>query len=117
MATWCTPPGGRWTFKDHGANPAIRVPTDSRYLRAAQDALETTFGRPSVLIGSGGSIPVVGSIREILGFDSLLVGFGLDDDRIHSPNEKFEVRCFEMGVRSHVAMLDAFSRVPVGASV
>lgn len=112
-----TPPGGRWTFKDHGANPAIRVPTDSRYLGAAQDALESTFGRAPVLIGSGGSIPVVGSIREILGFDSLLVGFGLDDDRIHSPNEKFEVRCFEMGVRSHVAMLDAFSRVPVGASV
>ena len=52
---------------------------------------------------------MVGSIQRILGFDSLLVGFGLDDDRIHSPNEKFEVRCFELGVKSHVVMLAEFA--------
>jgi len=104
-----TPPDCRWEVKSHGLNPAIRVPTDSVYLKAAQKALKSVFDREAVLMGCGGSIPVVGSIQRILGFDSLLVGFGLDDDRIHSPNEKFELCCFEMGIKSHAAMLDAFA--------
>ena len=104
-----TPPDCRWEITSHGASPAVRVPTDSPYLEAALRALEATFGRKPVLIGCGGSIPVVGSIQRILGFDSLLVGFGLDDDRFHSPNEKFELRCFEMGMRSHAAMLSTFA--------
>jgi acetylornithine deacetylase/succinyl-diaminopimelate desuccinylase-like protein len=104
-----TPPDCRWEFKSHGMNPAIRVPTDSPYLKAAQAALKNTFNRDAVLGGCGGSIPVVGSIQRILGFDSLLVGFGLEDDRIHSPNEKYELRCLEMGIRSHAAMLHAFA--------
>jgi len=104
-----TPPDCRWEVKSHGLNPAIRVPTDSVYLKATQKALKNVFDREAVLMGCGGSIPVVGSIQRILGFDSLLVGFGLDDDRIHSPNEKFELRCFEMGIKSHAAMLDAFA--------
>ena len=58
--------------------------------------------REPVLIGSGGSIPVAGAVKKLLGFDCLLVGFSLDDDRMHSPNEKFELRCFEMGIRSPV---------------
>jgi acetylornithine deacetylase/succinyl-diaminopimelate desuccinylase-like protein len=104
-----TPPDCRWAIKSHGASPAVRVPTDSPHLEAALQALETTYGRPAVLMGCGGSIPVVGSIQRILGFDSLLVGFSLDDDRVHSPNEKFELRCYEMGMRSHAAMLSSFS--------
>ncbi|HAW94790.1 MAG TPA: hypothetical protein DCX60_00810, partial [Phycisphaerales bacterium] len=60
------------------------------------------------LIGTGGSIPAVGSIGEILGIDSLLVGFGLDDDNVHAPNEKFELTCLRNGIRSHAAMLEAF---------
>jgi acetylornithine deacetylase/succinyl-diaminopimelate desuccinylase-like protein len=104
-----TPPGCRWSFESHGANGAIRVPTESTHLRAALRGLARMFGRDPVLIGCGGSIPVVGSIQRILGFDSLLVGFGLDDDRVHSPNEKFEVRCFEMGVKSHAAILGEFA--------
>jgi acetylornithine deacetylase/succinyl-diaminopimelate desuccinylase-like protein len=104
-----TPPDCRWEFTCHGASPAVRVPTDSPHLEAALKALETTFGRKAVLVGCGGSIPVVGSIQRILGFDSLLVGFSLDDDRVHSPNEKFELRCFDLGMRSHAAMLSTFS--------
>ncbi|MCA9290296.1 MAG: M20/M25/M40 family metallo-hydrolase [Phycisphaerales bacterium] len=107
------PPDCRWTFHYHGCNPAIRVPTDSPYLAAASRGLATVFERPPVLIGSGGSIPVVGSIQKILGFDSLLVGFGLDDDRIHSPNEKFEVACYQNGIRSHAAIMDELSRLSV----
>ena len=86
-------------------SPAIRVPTDSQYLKAALAGLEQTYDSKARLIGSGGSIPVVGSIRSILGYDSLLVGFGLDDDRMHSPNEKFELRCYEMGIKSHANIM------------
>jgi len=106
-----TPADCTWTVHEHGASPAIRVPTDSPWLTKTRAALQEVFGKPAVLIGSGGSIPVAGSIRRILGFDSLLVGFGLDDDRVHSPNEKFEVRCFEMGMKSQAAMLARFANV------
>ncbi len=100
-----TPPDCRWQIEHHGMSPAIRVPTGSRFLRAVMAGLEDVYDRRPVLIGSGGSIPVVGDIRHILGFDSLLVGFGLEDDRIHSPDEKFELRCFHSGIRSHAAIL------------
>ena len=75
-------------------------------MAAARDALADEYGRPAVLIGSGGSIPVVESMRRILGVDSLLMGFGLVDDQVHSPNEKFEWRCFHHGLRSHARLLD-----------
>jgi acetylornithine deacetylase/succinyl-diaminopimelate desuccinylase-like protein len=104
-----TPPDCRWEIHAHGLSPAIRVPTESPHLDAARRALGRIFDREAVLIGSGGSIPLVGSVKRILGIDSLLVGFGLDDDRVHSPNEKFEVRCFHNGIRSHAAMLAAFA--------
>ena len=90
---------------------AIEVPADGPWVRAAQEALSEEFGRPAVLIGCGGSIPVVESFRRVLGMDSLLVGFGLDDDQVHSPNEKFELRCFERGVGSHVRLLAKLAAV------
>lgn len=99
------PPDCRLTITSHGSNPAISVPIDSPWLSIASGALESVYGRPALLIGTGGSIPAVGSIKDILGIDSLLVGFGLDDDCVHSPNEKFEVRCLHMGIRSHAAIL------------
>lgn len=104
-----TPPDCKWEIQEFGCSPAIRVPTESPYLEAALNGLKQVFTKPPVLIGTGGSIPLVGSVQRILGFDSLLVGFGLDDDRVHSPNEKFELRCFEMGIKSHAAMLEAFA--------
>ncbi len=106
-----TPPDCRWEIQTHGLSPAVQVPTDSPFLAAALGGLESVYGRPAILIGCGGSIPVAGSFQRLLGYDALLVGFGLDDDRIHSPNEKFELRCFEMGMRSQAAMLDNFARV------
>lgn len=100
-----TPPGYTFEMHSHGTSPAIEVPATSPYLKCAQAALKQVFGRDAGLIGTGGSIPAVGSIQRILGIDSLLVGFGLDDDRVHSPNEKFEVQCLMNGVRSHAALL------------
>lgn len=100
-----TPPGCTLTIESHGRSPAIGVSTDSPYLRCAQKALKQVFGREAGLIGTGGSIPAVGAIQRLLGMDCLLMGFGLDDDRVHSPNEKFEVACLMNGARSQAALL------------
>ncbi|EWY36641.1 hypothetical protein N825_25820 [Skermanella stibiiresistens SB22] len=100
-----TPADCRWDVTTFGNSPAIKVPADSPHLKKAMAGLADIYGKPPVLIGSGGSIPVVGYIQRILGFDSILVGFGLDDDLIHSPNEKFELACYRNGMRSHAAIL------------
>lgn len=104
-----TPPDARWEFRIFAASPGVQVPTDSPYLRAAMAGLGDVYANRPALIGSGGSIPVGGYIREALGFDSIFVGFGLEDDRIHSPNEKFELACLRNGIRAHAAMLARFA--------
>ena len=99
------PEGCRIDMTSLGASPALRIPTSSSYLRAAERSLEQTFGKPPLLVGIGGSIPAVGAIKEHLGINAILMGFGLDDDRVHAPNEKFELRCFKAGMRAHAALL------------
>ena len=106
-----TPEGCRWEIQSHGCNPAIEVETDSPWLHAAVAALGTEFSNDTVLCGCGGSIPVVGSFQSILGAQSLLIGFGLDDDRVHSPNEKFDLVCYLRGIRSHAAVAEALAHV------
>jgi len=103
------PPGATATFADYARAPGIDVNIDSLHVRAAQVALSEEYGNPALLMGSGGSIPVVTSLRKILGVDSLLMGFGLDDDQVHSPNEKFEEACFHHGIRSHARLLAKFA--------
>jgi acetylornithine deacetylase/succinyl-diaminopimelate desuccinylase-like protein len=76
-------------FGDHSLGPAIALPWDMKPLAAARKALTEEWSRETVLFGSGASIPVVADFKKTLGLDSLLVGFGLDDDNIHSPNEKY----------------------------
>jgi acetylornithine deacetylase/succinyl-diaminopimelate desuccinylase-like protein len=106
-----TPAECHWEIATHGLSPAIRLPADSPYLEAAKRALEAVFDRPPLMIGMGGSIPAVEAIKRLLGMDSLLVGFGLEDDLVHSPNEKFEVRCFEAGMRTHTRLLAELAKL------
>lgn len=100
-----TPPDCRWDIACFGSSPGIEVPSDNAFMRAARAGLKDIFHKDAALIGMGGSIPVVGWMKDYLGLDTIMVGFGLDDDRIHSPNEKFEVKCLKNGIMSHAAIL------------
>ncbi|MDL2406740.1 M20/M25/M40 family metallo-hydrolase [Rhizobium calliandrae] len=94
-------------FHAHGASPAIQLSYDSPVLTKAKNALSNEWQKPAIVIGMGGSIPIVGDFQKMLGMESLLVGFGLADDRIHSPNEKYELRSYHKGIRSWIRILDA----------
>ena len=99
------PPEYKVEFLSHGASPALQLPLSSPYLQKARMALKAEWGRDAVLKGSGGSIPIVGSFKRDLDMDSLLIGYGLDDDRIHSPNEKYNLTSFHKGARSWARIL------------
>jgi acetylornithine deacetylase/succinyl-diaminopimelate desuccinylase-like protein len=90
-----------------GLAPGFEVSAQNAWVDVARRVLTEEYGRPAVLIGSGGSIPVVESLRRILGLDTLLMGFGLADDQVHSPNEKFDLRCLDHGTRAHARLLGA----------
>ncbi|MFL5075263.1 MAG: dipeptidase [Microvirga sp.] len=93
----------------HKGSRAIQLPYDMPVLKKAQGALSREWSTEAVTIGSGGSIPIVGDFKRTLGLDSLLVGFGLDDDRVHSPNEKYDLTSFHKGTRSWVRILAALA--------
>jgi len=97
------------TFREHGASPAISVPTTGPHLSKARDALTAEWGKEAVLRGSGGSIPVAGDFKRILGLDTLLIGYALSDDRIHSPNEKYNLTSYRKGIRSWIRILAALA--------
>jgi acetylornithine deacetylase/succinyl-diaminopimelate desuccinylase-like protein len=96
-------------FLSHGASPALSLSFSSEAIQRASRALEQEWGKPAVLAASGGSIPVVGLFKRELKMNSLMVGFGLDDDRIHSPNEKYELSSFQKGARSWARILYALA--------
>ena len=94
---------------NYGCAAPVVVPIDNRATQLAGEALQIGFGQQSAFQRCGGTIPVVGTIKEVLGIDTLLVGFGLPDDRVHSPNEKFDLTSFHKGIRSWARILDALA--------
>jgi acetylornithine deacetylase/succinyl-diaminopimelate desuccinylase-like protein len=99
------PADAKVEFLSHASSPALELSEDSPALAAAARALTAEWGKPPVLMGSGGSIPIVGAFKRDLGMDALMVGFALDDDKIHSPNEKYELSSFHKGIRSWARIL------------
>ncbi len=101
-------------FTDHSSAPAIALDWNMKPLAAAKRALTDEWGKEALLIGSGASIPIVADFKRTLGLDTVLVGFGLDDDNIHSPNEKYDLRSFHKGIRSWARILAALADAPKG---
>ncbi|NVO20564.1 MAG: dipeptidase [Bacteroidetes bacterium] len=85
----------------HGGFPYVS-PVDSRAYNAASKAYETTFGKKPIPVRSGGSIPIISTFEKVLGIKSLLMGFGLDTDLAHSPNENYHLECFNKGIETIV---------------
>jgi len=95
----------------HGGAPAVLVRTDGKAIQLAADAIEAGFGKRPTFMREGGSIPVVGLIKKVLGIDTLLVGFGLPDDRVHSPNEKMDLDALHRGTRTAAALYDRLAHL------
>ncbi|MCW6507097.1 M20/M25/M40 family metallo-hydrolase [Lichenifustis flavocetrariae] len=96
-------------FISHGGSPALALPFSSEALNRAKRALQAEWDKEPVMAGSGGSIPIVGSFKQDLKMDTLMIGFALDDDRIHSPNEKYDLASFQKGARSWARVLNALA--------
>ncbi len=96
-------------FIEHGSGSAIRFPIEDAAFAKARDALTAEWGKPAVFIGGGGSIPVTAELKKALGMDVILAGFALEDDRIHSPNEKYDLHSFRKGMRSWARILHALA--------
>ncbi|MQB41171.1 dipeptidase [Rhizobium sp. ICMP 5592] len=112
----CIPSDCSVSFKEYGLAPATTMPLDSPFLRKTLEALTTEWQREAALAGTGGSIPIIGEFKRRLGCDALLVGFARFDNRIHSPNEKYDLSSFHKGIRSWVRILASFCEIEQAAS-
>ena len=96
-------------FKGHGASMASQMDISDPAFEAARQALTDEWPNTAAYIGCGGSIPIAGHFKKILDMNAMLIGFGLEDDALHSPNEKYDLNSFHHGIRSWARVLDALS--------
>ena len=92
-------------FSEHGRSPASVMDISDPAFELARAALSEEWNLPASYIGGGGSIPIAGYFKTILGMDAMLIGFSRDDDQIHSPNEKYDLESFHKGIRSWARIL------------
>jgi acetylornithine deacetylase/succinyl-diaminopimelate desuccinylase-like protein len=97
----------RVEFTEFGSGRAVAFEVTSPVFQKTQKALSDEWGKEAAFVGGGGSIPVTTMIKEKLGMDVVMAGFGLSDDRIHSPNEKYSLTSFHRGIRSWARVLAA----------
>jgi len=101
-----TPKGIETKIKVHSKGPACVVSTDNRFIQAATVALHEVFKKDTVFIRSGGSIPIVTDFQDVLKIPSVMMGFGLPDDNLHAPNEKFHIPNFYRGIESIIRFFE-----------
>ena len=102
--------GCEWKITNHGAADPVGVSSDSPFVAAAQRAIKQSSGKAAVLAKEGATIPVVADFKNVLGLDSLLIGFGLNSDCIHSPDEHFALDRFNLGCRTHALLLSELAK-------
>ncbi len=103
------PPDFTVEFPLGNGAPASQMSTKNPAFEKARAALSDEWPQPAAYVGCGGSIPIAGHFQELLGMDAMLIGFGKDDDQIHSPNEKYDVESFHKGTRSWARILAALT--------
>jgi acetylornithine deacetylase/succinyl-diaminopimelate desuccinylase-like protein len=102
-------PGVRLEFTEYHGAPATVCDLNSPWMKAAREAIAAGFGRPPVMIREGGSIPVVGTFKKVLGVDTLLLGWGQNTDNLHGPNEHFSLEDYQRGIRSSAFLWSAIA--------
>jgi succinyl-diaminopimelate desuccinylase len=105
-----TPPGIQLEFIEHHGGPGVLVSLDSPYIEAAARAIEFAFGRRPVFTREGGSIPIVAKFAEHLKVDTLLLGWGQEDDNAHSPNEKFSLDDFHKAIKASAKLWEELAK-------
>lgn len=105
----CLPEDYTVEFPLGKGSKASQMSIDDPAFEKARKALSDEWPNPAAYVGCGGSIPIAGHFKDILGVDAMLIGFGKDDDQIHSPNEKYDMESFHKGTRSWARILEALS--------
>jgi acetylornithine deacetylase/succinyl-diaminopimelate desuccinylase-like protein len=104
------PRGVRFEVRVLGAGPGLMVNTDNRAIQVAAKAFSDIYGKQTVFTRSGGSIPIVGDFATHVGIPTILMGFGLPDDGLHSPNEKYSIRNYYDGIRTIAHFFEEYGK-------